>query len=165
MTLSVVRRVYLPVVKDPVDTVFAVFIVFIVLRRLIFFRLREMLLPKRGSEPHTRQKRFAAIAPRRRDALPKRKGVRGERKTRRFAFFRTARPDITYRALVKTEGKENRFSPLTPFFFEQALAKCRWQRYIIPSTHEGEHLMELKCPKCGGVILPNDLNKATDLAW
>ena len=25
--------------------------------------------------------------------------------------------------------------------------------------------MELKCPKCGGVILPNDSNPATDLAW
>ena len=25
--------------------------------------------------------------------------------------------------------------------------------------------MELKCPKCGGVILPNDSNPVTDLAW
>ena len=25
--------------------------------------------------------------------------------------------------------------------------------------------MELKCPKCGSVILPNDRNPATDLAW
>ena len=35
----------------------------------------------------------------------------------------------------------------------------------LPEPHKEEHLMELKCPKCGEPILPNDRNPATDLAW